>query len=227
GPRCVATMEASKFKEGRCYVCFDAHRSNDDQPYVFVTEDFGQSWAPIRSNLPGFGSTRCLREDLFNENLLFCGTEFHLYASVDRGAYWTKINNNLPTVAIHEVAIHPTAGEIAVATHGRSIWVLDVTTLRQVKKDVLSKNVHLFKPNTATRWETLATTGGTNRRFVGTNPAPGAHLYYWLGEKAESVSLKVYDVDGTVLYSYPPAPITDAKEGKDKDPGKDPAKDPA
>jgi photosystem II stability/assembly factor-like uncharacterized protein len=206
GPRCVATIEASKFKEGRCYVCFDAHRSNDDQPYVFVTEDFGASWAPIRSNLPGFGSTRCLREDLFNENLLYCGTEFHLYASINRGASWTRINNNLPTVAIHEVAVHPTAGEIAVATHGRSLWILDVTALRQMKPDTFAKKVQLFKPNTATRWESLVSTGGTNRSFVGTNPTPGAHIYFWLAEKPAKMEVKVLDVEGeTIAKLTPPA----------------------
>ena len=108
GPRWVSTIEASRYQEGRCYVCLDAHRSNDDHPYIFVTEDFGQSWAPLHGGLPSFGSTRCLREDIENEDLLFCGTEFCLYASINRGLNWTKINNNLPTVAIHEVAIHPT-----------------------------------------------------------------------------------------------------------------------
>jgi photosystem II stability/assembly factor-like uncharacterized protein len=199
GQRCVATIEASRFKEGRCYVCFDGHRSDDDEPYVFVTEDFGEKWSPIRANLAGFGSTRCLREDIENENLLFCGTEFALFASINRGASWTKINNNLPTVAVHEVAIHPTAGEIAIATHGRSIWIMDVTALRQMKTDVLGKPVHLFKPNTTVRWQNLVSIGGTNRKFVGTNPLPGAAITYNLGEDAKNVTVKVYDVAGELL----------------------------
>jgi hypothetical protein len=202
GPRCVATIEASRFKEGRCYVSFDAHRSNDDQPYVFVTEDFGQSWAPIRTNLPGFGSTRCLREDIENENLLFCGTEFAVFASINRGATWTKINNNLPTVAIHEVAIHPTAGEIAVATHGRSIWILDVSALRQMKPSVFTEKVHLFKPNTAIRWQVVETYGGTNRRYIGTNPPPGAHIYFHLTEEAKKANVKILDVGGEVINTF-------------------------
>ena len=88
------------------------------------TEDFGETWKSIRNNLPA-GSSRCLREDIQNRNLLYCGTEFALFASLDRGKSWTKINNNLPTVAVHEVAIHPTAGEIVAATHGRSLWIVD------------------------------------------------------------------------------------------------------
>src|SRR5204863_5007966 len=81
GPRWVATLEPSHFVEGRCYVAFDAHRSDDDNPYVYVTEDFGQTWKPIRANLPA-GSTRCLREDVKNQKLLFAGTEFAAWASL-------------------------------------------------------------------------------------------------------------------------------------------------
>ena len=111
GPRWVASIEASRFVDGRAYVVFDAHRSNDDEPYVYVTEDFGQTWKSLRANLPT-GSTRVLREDVHNPNLLYLGTEFAVWVSVDRGQKWEKLNNNLPTVAVHEIAAHPTAGEI-------------------------------------------------------------------------------------------------------------------
>jgi photosystem II stability/assembly factor-like uncharacterized protein len=201
GQRWVATIEASRYKEGRCYVCFDAHRSDDDEPYVFVTEDYGQTWKSIRSNLP-WGSTRCLREDIVNPELLYCGTEFALYASVNRGTYWTKINNNLPTVAVHEVAIHPTAGDIVAATHGRSIWIVDVTPLRQATKEAVTADAHLFKPQTAVRWQQAPRHGGTNRRFVGQNPPTGAQLYYSLAKAAESVSVKVVDVEGKTVTQF-------------------------
>jgi photosystem II stability/assembly factor-like uncharacterized protein len=198
GPRWVATIEASRVKEGRCYVCFDAHRSDDDEPYVFVTEDYGQTWKSIRANLP-WGSTRCLREDTVNPDLLYCGTEFGIWASINRGEYWTKINHNLPTVAVHEVAIHPTAGEIIAATHGRSIWILDVTPLRQATKESVTADAHLFKPQTAVRWQQDPRHGGTNRRFIGQNPPNGAQLYYSLTKPAESVSVKVLDVEGKTM----------------------------
>src|SRR5207302_6661944 len=124
--------------EGRAYVCLDAHRSDDDKPYLFVTEDFGKTWKNISETLPAFGSTRCLREDPINSNLLLCGTEFGVFASIDRGGKWTRINNNMPTVAVHEFAIHPTAGEVVAATHGRSLWIADLTALRQIKPEVVS-----------------------------------------------------------------------------------------
>ena len=102
-PRYVARVEL------RLYI------SDDDDPYVSVTEDFGKTWKSLRANLP-WGSTRCLREDIKNQNVLYAGTEFAAWASLDRGANWLKINNNLPTVAIHEFAQHPTTGEVVVAT---------------------------------------------------------------------------------------------------------------
>lgn len=199
GPRWVATLEASRFVEGRCYVAFDAHRSDDDKPYLFVTEDFGATWKPLHQGLPQFGSTRCLREDVVNPNLLYCGTEFAIFASVDRGQTWTKINNNLPTVAVHEVAVHPTAGEIVAATHGRSLWVLDATWLRQFTADVAKAPAHLFKPATVIRWRSEPSRGGTLRRFVGENPQAGSAIYYHLAKKAERVTIKIVDAEGKTV----------------------------
>jgi photosystem II stability/assembly factor-like uncharacterized protein len=199
GPRCVATVEASRFADGRAYVAFDAHRSDDDRPYAYVTEDYGQTWKAIHGELPVFGSTRCLREDVVNPNLLYCGTEFAVFASLDRGGSWAKLNNNLPTVAVHEIAVHPTAGEIVAATHGRSLWILDVTPLRQITADSIHDKAALYKPNTVTRWHQEPTRGRTNRRFVGENPLPGAHIYYSLPKKAEKVGLEVFDINGTAV----------------------------
>src|SRR5262249_25982924 len=165
-----------------------------DEPWVYVTEDFGKSWKPLRANLPA-GSTRCLREDVKNQNVLYAGTEFALFVSIDRGGSWTKLNNNLPTVAVHEVAVHPTAGGVVAATHGRSLWVLDVTPLRQISTDAINRvKPQLYKPNDVVRWQLQAARGKTLRRFVGENPDPGAHVFYTLPHKANKVTLKVQDI---------------------------------
>jgi photosystem II stability/assembly factor-like uncharacterized protein len=206
GPRCVASIEASRFAEGRAYVVFDAHRSNDDAPYAFVTDDFGRSWRSLRANLPT-GSTRVLREDIENPDLLFLGTEFGCWLSLDQGTYWMKLNNNLPTVAVHEFALHPTAGELVAATHGRSLWVLDVTPLRQMRPAVLKEAIHLYEPQPAVRWHNEpgheSVYGNGARHFVGQNPPSGAQIYYSLREKAQAISLKVLDYDGKVVQTIP------------------------
>jgi photosystem II stability/assembly factor-like uncharacterized protein len=198
GLRCVASIEASRAEEGRAYVVFDGHRSDDDNPYVFVTEDFGQTWKALSAGLP-WGSTRCLREDIINTELLYLGTEFGAWCSLDRGRSWNRLNTNLPTVAVHEFAIHPTAGEVVAATHGRSLWVLNVTALRQLTPESLKAVAKLYRPAPAVRWPEEPFHGRTNRRFVGQNPPFGAQLYYSLGRKAADVHLKVLDIDGKLV----------------------------
>jgi S1-C subfamily serine protease/photosystem II stability/assembly factor-like uncharacterized protein len=201
-PRWVATIEPSRFVEGRAYVAFDGHRADDDRPLVYVTEDYGQTFKPINANLPA-GSTRCLREDLFNPRLLYLGTEFGAWCSLDRGASWNRLGANLPTVAVHEFAIHPTAGEIVAATHGRSLWVLDVSALRQIKPEHLASDPVLYEPNTTMRWRSEPARSRTNRRFVGQNPTLGAQVYYALPQPAEKVTLKIVDIAGTTLRELP------------------------
>jgi photosystem II stability/assembly factor-like uncharacterized protein len=222
GPRWVASIEPSRTVDGRCYVCIDAHRSDDDKPYLFATEDFGQTWKSITANLPAFGSTRVLREDAANPNLLYCGTEFGIWVSVNRGAGWANLNNNLPTVAVHELAQPSTASEIVVATHGRSLWILDVSTLRQMSArtekvgnedktiDPLVGPVSLFAPANAVRWK--LETGREFpyskdvRKFYGANPPHGTSFDYLLAKTAKSVSLRVLDVNGTVVREFRTAP---------------------
>jgi hypothetical protein len=203
-------------------VCIDAHRSDDDRPYIFVTEDFGQSWKPIMNNLPSFGSTRVLREDITNPNVLYCGTEFGIWSSLNRGASWANINNNLPTVAVHEVAQPTTASEIVVATHGRSVWVVDVNSIRQMpertirvgnddkKIDPLKDAVTLFEPAPVVRWKLYGGRGFPYsrevRKFYGTNPELGASLDYLLTKPAKSATLRVTDVNGKVVREFRTAP---------------------
>jgi len=199
GPRGINTIEPSKFEAGRCYVAVDGHRNDDDTPYLFVTEDYGESWTNISANLP-WGTTRCLREDIENPDLLFCGTEFATWFSIDRGNSWQKLNgDDLPTVAIHEIAIHPTAGEIVVGTHGRSLWALDVTPLRELTEEVLEAEAHLYETLPAVRWKNEPSRGGTNRKFYGENPDRGAVIHYSLTEEAEEVDLSIVDATGETV----------------------------
>ena len=205
GTRWVDSIEPSRYEAGRVYVAFDGHRSNDDAPHAYVSEDYGETWQSMNGTLPPIGSTRALREDIENPNLLYCGTEFAMFASVDRGQNWVKINSNLPTVAVHEVAIHPIAGEIAIATHGRGVWILDVAPLRQMTED-LAAGAHLFEPRETILWGR----GGVGKsdlyggdRWYGDNHETGAILYYYTPNGAGEVSLTVSDSSGALLRSLP------------------------
>lgn len=202
GPRWVSSLSASKFARGRCYVTFDGHRSNDDEPYVFVTENYGKTWRSIRANLPTMaGSTRVVREDIENQDVLYLGCEFSAWVSIDRGKSWTKFNNNLPTVAVHEFAQHPTTGDIIAGTHGRSLWIANVTSLRQTSAKTIAADAHLYKPNPVVRWRSLSQRGSVGTRaFKAGNATSQAAIHYSLGKNANSVKIRISDVKGDTIY---------------------------
>ncbi len=210
GSRWVSALEASRFKKERCYITFDGHRSNDDGTYVFVTNDYGKTWESLKANLPSTaGSARVIREDLKNENLLFLGCEFSSWYSIDGGKSWTRIKGGLPTVSVHEFAIHPTANEVVAGTHGRSLWVADISILRQLSQETLSKNAHLYQAKDAIRWQQKPARGSTGtRKFVGTNPTTGTTVAYSLGKSARQVELKIFDLNGDVVKEFEELPRT-------------------
>ena len=204
GPRWVSSIETSKFKKERCYITFDGHRSNDDGVHVFVTEDSGKSWKSLTTNLPDTaGSARVLREDTKNQNLLFLGCEFSSWYSIDQGKTWTRIKGGLPTVSVHEFAIHGDRQEIVAATHGRSIWIADISVLQQVTTEALAEDMHLFQPRDAISWSRGVARGNSGtRRFVGTNPSRGTMVAYSLGKNARSVRLTLQDLKGDVVKTF-------------------------
>lgn len=203
GPRWVSSIEASRFKAGRCYITFDGHRSDDDASYAFVTEDYGKTWKSLLKNLPpGCGSVRVLREDIVNENLLYLGCEFSSWWSIDRGETWTKMGG-LPTVAVHEFAIHPTQGEVVAGTHGRSLWIADVSMLRQLTPARLQQDSFLLKSKDVVRRQRKPGRGDSGtRRFVGQNPSSATKIGYALGKNARSVSLRILNLNGDVIQEF-------------------------
>ncbi len=209
GPRWVSSLEASHFKAGRCYASFDGHRSDDDGVYVFVTEDYGQTWKSLKANLPdSAGSVRVVREDVKNENLLFLGCEFSAWFSIDRGQSWTRFTG-LPTVAVHEFAIHPKAGEVVAGTHGRSLWIADIRVLRQMSQETIAKDAHLYDPGEIIQWRRGAQRGSNGtREFQAENPSAGIKLCYNLGKRAREIELKVTDIEGKTIREFADAPLT-------------------
>lgn len=173
----VSRVEASKYAKGRAYVSFDNHRFDDNKPYVFVTEDYGKSWNNISSNLPIDYSVYVIKEDPIDKNLLFVGTEKSVYFSTNRGLSWEKLGSNLPTVAIHDLVIHPRDGDLVVGTHGRSIWILDdISPLRFLNEE----NDKLLPTRVSTKWVKINT--GRKQPFFefrGENPPYGSIINFY------------------------------------------------
>jgi len=203
----VSGVEASHFDAGTCYVTFDGHRSDDFHPYVFKTADYGKTWTNVTGNLPDGQSVYVIREDPKNKKLLFLGTEFGAFFSRDGGANWSRLNLNMPTVAVHDLLIQPRANDLIAATHGRGLWILDdITPLRDATDSVLDKDAYLFDVNKpGTRWLTIER-GGYGRGdlyFKGENPPDGAVIHIYLKAKPEKpVTLEISDPMGSVKTTY-------------------------
>ncbi len=204
GPRWVSSIEASRYNAGRVYITLDGHKYDDDQLYVFASEDFGKTWRSIIGNIPKeAGFIHCIREDIKNENVLYLGCENSAWFSLDRGKSWTRFSGGLPTVAVHEFAQHITSGELIAGTHGRSIWIADVTPLRQWNPEKVASGPQLYEPNSVIRWASTPERGNNGpRAFAGQNPSRNAHIYFSLAKNASQVELEIVDIDGKVVRSF-------------------------
>ncbi len=201
----VSRIVASRANEGSAYATFDGHRMGDFKVYVYVTTDFGETWKSIVSNLPQNGGIiHVIREHPRNPYLLFVGTEFGLFASYDRGGNWTQIRQNLPTVPVDDILIHPRDNDLILGTHGRSIWVMDdITALEQMNQSVLDSNITLFDTRTAVMWRTWGNKSLTSdKAFYGQNPPNGALINFYLKEPLadkETVSITIQDAKGQTV----------------------------
>jgi hypothetical protein len=220
----VSRVEASHFDAGTCYVSFDGHRTDDHKPYVFVTRDYGTTWQSIAANLPTPGNVNVIREDPKNRNLLYLGTEYAFWISLNGGAEWKKFMTGLPTIRVDDILVHPRDNDLIVGTHGRSIYIIDdITPLQQLSDDVMKKDVHLFDVRPATAWltdTTKASNLGGAKNFRGENPARGAAISYYLkGEPAGDVKITISDVTGAVVRTFNPCSETVTANCAPKQPG--------
>jgi hypothetical protein len=204
----VVRLEPSHFDTLTFYVAFENHRWNDFKPYLFVTNDGGKSFRSIVNNLPSASPAdylHVIREDPHNRDLLFVGSSRTAYVSIDRGKTWTRFASNLPTVPVFDLQVHPRDHELIAATHGRSLWVVDIAALEQVTPKVLSQGTYLFKPRTAYQWgeppqTNLPGNGFGQAEMTYANPPFGADIVYRLGSAASgNVRLVVSDVEGDTL----------------------------
>jgi hypothetical protein len=210
----VSRVEASRFAEGTAYVSFDGHRSDEFRPWIFRTTDYGRSWTKISGALPAGDPVYVVEEGTKNPKLLFAGTEFGAYATVDGGATWHRLSNGLPTVPVHDLVIHPRDGDLVAATHGRSVFVLDdISALEQLTDEAIAADAHLFQSRLATIWRGVSR-GATRGHmlFMGRNPLtidqrpPGnsppelqnsAAIHYYLrSDQAAPVTLEIRETDG-------------------------------
>jgi photosystem II stability/assembly factor-like uncharacterized protein len=205
----VSYVEAGHFDEGTAYATFDLHTYGNMAPYAYKTTDFGKTWAPvIASDSAVRGYAHVIREDLVRPDLLFLGTEFGLWISLDGGKQWAQYKGSeFPDVAVHDLVVQPGDNDLVIATHGRGIWIIDnITPLRALSTDTLSKDV-LFM-TTEPIEQKLNSNGGWvpgDAAFVGQNPPGGAVITYYQRKRHifGDLKMEVFGPDGKSLGTIP------------------------
>jgi photosystem II stability/assembly factor-like uncharacterized protein len=201
----VSRVEASHFDGGTAYVAFDGHRTDDHKAYVFVTRDFGETWTSIAGNLPA-ANVNVIREDPKNRNLLYLGNEYAFYISLNGGKEWKRLMNGLPTVRIDDILVHPRDNDLIVATHGRSIWIIDdITALQQLTAEAQATDATLFEIRPSVAWtndvqKAILVEGA--KAFRAQNPTRGSAISYWLKvPPAADVKITISDITGREIRS--------------------------
>ena len=164
----VSRVVASHFDKGTAYISFDGHRSDNFEPWIFETTNYGRSWQKITNGLHTGHVVRVIIEDHRNPNLLFIGTEVGIFYAIDRGANWKPLKQNMPTVSVYDLKIHRRDNDLIAGTHGRSLWIMDDISPLQELKD---GNVQLFEQAPATLWNNISRGGQRGHFwFAGENP---------------------------------------------------------
>jgi photosystem II stability/assembly factor-like uncharacterized protein len=183
----VSRVEPSNHDPDRFFVTFDGHRTNDFTPYVYVTEDRGETFRSISANLPTGKPdfVHVIREDPINENLLFVGTDVGVYVSTNRGGNWQRFMEGLPTTPVHDLKIHPRDRELVAGTHGRSIWIVDIAPLQELTDEVLAADLHFFTPKPGHQFASPPIGGeSTGHQWFAERSAPyGAEMVYHVGQE--------------------------------------------
>jgi len=200
----VARVVASAHDSARAYVAVDGHRSDDAKPYAFVTNDFGRTFTSISGNLPAYGNLQTIAEDPKNPDLLFAGTEFGLYISLNRGQSWQKFMNDYPTIRTDDIRVHSRDGDLIVGSHGRSVYIADdITPLQQLTPAVVNSDAHLFDIRPAVSWiqdRKLVQQVTGQMVFRGENAPAGTSINYYLKAASSApVRITIADISGRTV----------------------------
>ena len=202
----VSIVEASPFDAASAYAAVD--NFNDVKPHFYRTHDYGATWQEIDNGFPESGIARVIREDTERKGLLYAGTETGVFVSFDDGDHWQSLQLNLPTASVRDLIVH--GDDLAIATYGRSLWVLDdVTPLRQASAQVADADAYFYRPETAIRtiWDNDQDTPLPPEVPAGQNPPDGAFLDYYLKSAPQGdITMAIYDSMGNLIRQYTSAP---------------------
>ena len=189
----ISRLVGSNHDANTVYAAFENHKNEDFKPYLLKSTDMGKSWTSIAGDLPENGPVLAFAEDPVNENLLFAGTEYGAYFTIDGGSHWVRLKGGLPTIAVRDMLVHPREGDLVIATFGRGFYVLDdITPLRQMKAASLEQAAAMYPVKDALMYIEKHPLGGPKKGFQGDayfaaeNPPYGAVFTAYLKEKIKT-----------------------------------------
>jgi photosystem II stability/assembly factor-like uncharacterized protein len=205
----VSWVEASLYDAGTAYAAFDRHSFGDMEPHVFKTTDYGKTWTPIVTADSGVrGYAHVIKEDTVAPNLLFLGTEFGLWVSLDGGKHWAQYKGHeFPNVAVRDIVVHTRESDLVLATHGRGIWIVDdITPLRKLTPEVMAQEATFLQGKSAQ--QRLNANGGWSEgsaAFAGPNPPDAALITYYQKKRHifGKMKLEVLDSQGKLVDTLP------------------------
>ncbi len=207
----VNWVQASNFDPGTAYAAFDRHTFGDFAPYLYRTTDFGQTWIPLASSADPKGIrgyAHVIKEDLQQKNLLFLGTEFGLYVSIDGGQAWAQFKgSHFPNVPVDDLSIQPRTNDLVLATHGRGIWIIDdVTPLRSLTPELISQEASFVASRTVQqRFQANGGWASGAAVYVGDNSPDAAVITYYQKSRHlfGKLKIEVLDPSGKVIDTLP------------------------
>jgi hypothetical protein len=208
----VSRLTASAHDVNVVYATFDNHRADDYGTFIYASVDGGNNFRSIGEGIPKGHTITAMAEDPTNPSVLYSGSEFGLFVSPDRGGRWMRIKSNLPTVPIHEIVIHPRDNDMIVATHGRSIWILDDMKPLQQYAEAQKTDAFLFDMRGGMQFNPANDRGFvTDKPFFGKNPTYGAPISYYLSKPQTNVALRIRDASGTQVREISGTDLRDAR----------------
>jgi photosystem II stability/assembly factor-like uncharacterized protein len=204
--RWTSRVELSAHDHATAWVTFSGYREDDFAAWVYRTRDGGETFVRVVSGLPE-APVNVVRESPRRKDFLFLGNDGGAYFSVDGGDQWHPLASDLPQVSVLDLAVHPRERDVVLGTHGRGMFVVDVTAHEQIDDKVLAASHHLFEPASATAWRFRWSGGGMawggDRHFRAADPEAGAPIWFWLSAPAPAPKLEVVDAGGKVVRTVP------------------------
>ena len=201
----VSEVVPSRYEPGTVYITVDAHRLNDYNTYIWVSDDFGATFRSLNANLKG-EVIKTLTEDQRNPDVLYLGAETGIFLTLDRGRSWARLKANLPTVRVDEITLHPRDNAMLVATHGRSLWILDHLEPIQEYAAAQAAEAKLFSIGPALQWKPMDDKNDEfwgHQYFLGENPPFEAVIQYHVKAQANDARLKITDSLGKDVREIP------------------------